>query len=144
MLLQDKQIDRMVLKVRRLEQMYADVLVKETLSPTVTVSKNGKDIEVKKGYRWGKDFACENFSFIAKDLKDNEKYYVFADAGSPEYLIYLNGKKIGMLDYVPDAFEPPARTHRYVLLDGLKNGDKVTLELSPYDLSKGRIIWRDK
>ena len=24
------------------------------------------------------------------------------------------------------------------------HGDKVTLELSPYDLSKGRIIWRDK
>ena len=24
------------------------------------------------------------------------------------------------------------------------SGDKVTLELSPYDLSKGRIIWRDK
>ena len=23
-------------------------------------------------------------------------------------------------------------------------GDKVTLELSPYDLSKGRITWRDK
>ena len=23
-------------------------------------------------------------------------------------------------------------------------GDKVTLELSPYDLSKGRIIWREK
>ena len=23
-------------------------------------------------------------------------------------------------------------------------GDRVTLELSPYDLSKGRIIWRDK
>ena len=23
-------------------------------------------------------------------------------------------------------------------------GDKVTLEVSPYDLSKGRIIWRDK
>lgn len=23
-------------------------------------------------------------------------------------------------------------------------GDTVTLELSPYDLSKGRIIWRDK
>lgn len=24
------------------------------------------------------------------------------------------------------------------------SGDKVTLEMSPYDLSKGRIIWRDK
>ena len=23
-------------------------------------------------------------------------------------------------------------------------GDKVTVELSPYDLSKGRITWRDK
>ena len=23
-------------------------------------------------------------------------------------------------------------------------GDKVTLELYPYDLTKGRIIWRDK
>ena len=23
-------------------------------------------------------------------------------------------------------------------------GEKVTIELSPYDLSKGRIIWRDK
>ncbi|MBQ3933060.1 MAG: translation initiation factor IF-1 [Pseudobutyrivibrio sp.] len=23
-------------------------------------------------------------------------------------------------------------------------GDKVTMELSPYDLSKGRIVWRDK
>ncbi len=23
-------------------------------------------------------------------------------------------------------------------------GDKVNMELSPYDLSKGRIIWRDK
>lgn len=23
-------------------------------------------------------------------------------------------------------------------------GDKVTIEMSPYDLSKGRIIWREK
>ena len=23
-------------------------------------------------------------------------------------------------------------------------GDKVTIEMSPYDLRKGRIIWRDK
>jgi len=24
------------------------------------------------------------------------------------------------------------------------SGDKVKLELSPYDLTKGRIVWRDK
>ena len=23
-------------------------------------------------------------------------------------------------------------------------GDRVTIEMSPYDLSKGRILWRDK
>ena len=23
-------------------------------------------------------------------------------------------------------------------------GDKVTVEMSPYDLAKGRIVWRDK
>ena len=27
---------------------------------------------------------------------------------------------------------------------GILPGDKVTIEMSPYDLSKGRIIWRDK
>ena len=26
----------------------------------------------------------------------------------------------------------------------LENGHIVTIEMSPYDLSKGRIIWRDK
>ena len=26
----------------------------------------------------------------------------------------------------------------------IEPGDKVTLEMSPYDLTKGRIIWRDK
>ena len=26
----------------------------------------------------------------------------------------------------------------------LENGDKVTMEMSPYDLTKGRITWRDK
>ena len=26
----------------------------------------------------------------------------------------------------------------------VKPGDKVTVEMSPYDLTKGRITWRDK
>ena len=29
-------------------------------------------------------------------------------------------------------------------ISGKLPGDKVTLEMSPYDLSKGRIVWRDK
>ena len=27
---------------------------------------------------------------------------------------------------------------------GILPGDKVTMEMSPYDLTKGRITWRDK
>ena len=36
--------------------------------------------------------------------------------------------------------------HRELRMNFIKivPGDKVTLELSPYDLTKGRIIWRDK
>ena len=41
-------------------------------------------------------------------------------------VIEIEGK---VVEKLPNAFLP---------------GDKVTIELSPYDLSKGRIIWRDK
>lgn len=141
-MLQDKQVERMVQKVARLEQMYAGFLIKEVVQPRITTIQNGKEIEVSRGYKWGKDFKCQNFSFVVENIDENKKYYVFANSGAAEHLIMLNGKKIGMLDYVPHAFEPLARIHRYVLLDGLKNGDVVTLEayfshpisgLNPYD-----------
>ena len=141
-MLQDRQIDRMVLKVSRLKEMYSKFVIKKVIEPRVTVSKNGKDVEVRFGYSWGKDFACETFKFIAEGLENGEKYYVFADTGAPEHLVSVNGRKVGMLDFITDAFEPPARTHRYLWLDGLKNGDTVTLEayyshpisgLNPYD-----------
>ncbi|MBR4836789.1 MAG: hypothetical protein IKU99_07260, partial [Clostridia bacterium] len=141
-MLQDKQIDRLVLKVQRLETTFAEFLVKKVISPKVTVTKQGKEVEAYKGLRWGKDFKCETFKFTAEGLSEGEKYYLFANTGSPEHQIAVNGKKVGMLDYITNAFEPPARTHRYLLLDGLKNGDVVTLEayyshpvsgLCPYD-----------
>ena len=45
-MLQDKQIERMVQKVARLEQMYAEFLIKEIVQPRVTTIQNGKEIEV--------------------------------------------------------------------------------------------------
>lgn len=141
-MLQDKQIDRMVLKVARLEQMYSNFLVKKVVEPRITTVKNGREFEVTKGYKWGSDFKCQTFSFVVENIDENEKHYVFANSGAAEHLISVNGKKVGMLDYVPNAFEPDARIHRYVLLDGLKNGDVVDLEayfshpisgLNPYD-----------
>ena len=132
----------MVLKVARLEAMYSGLVIEKLIEPDVTVNKNGRDVPVKRGFRWGKDFAVLDFSFVVKGIDENEKYYLFADTGAAEHLISVNGKKVGMLDYITNAFEPPARTHRYVLLDGLKNGDRVNLQayyshpisgLNPYD-----------
>ena len=127
-MLQDKQIDRMILKVARLEKVYADLMVERIVQQKVTVCKNGKDVQISKGYKWGKNFKLETFSFVVQGLKEGEKYYVFANSGAAEHLVYVNGKKVGMLDYVDYAFEPMARIHRYLLLDGLKNGDVVTLD----------------
>lgn len=141
-MLQDRQIDRMVLKVARLEQIYSEFIIKKTIKPKVTVEKNGKVSEIMKGQRWGEEFKCAIFRFVCDGLDENEKYYVYAESGAPEHLVLVNGKKVGMLDYITDAYEPPARTHRYLLLEGLKNGDTVTLEayyshtipgIMPYD-----------
>ncbi|MBE6925638.1 MAG: alpha-mannosidase [Ruminococcaceae bacterium] len=141
-MLQDRQIDRMVQKVARLEQIYSAFLIKKTIKPKVMMEKNGKVSEIKKGQRWGEAFKCATFAFVCDGLDEDEKYYVYAESGAPEHLVLVNGKKVGMLDYITDAYEPPARTHRYLLLEGLKNGDTVTLEayyshtipgIMPYD-----------
>ena len=141
-MLQDRQVERTVLKVSRLADMYSQFVVKAVIEPKVTINKNGKAIQIEKGYKWGKDFKTETFSFTAEGLSDGEKYYLFADTGAPEHLIKLNGRKVGILDYIENAFEPPARVHKYLWLEGLKNGDEVSLEgyyshslsgLNPYD-----------
>ena len=141
-MLQDRQIERMVLKVERLEQIYSAFLVKKTIHPKVLMEKNGKVTEIKKGQKWGEEFQCATFRFVCEGLAENEKYYVYAESGAPEHLVTVNGKKVGMLDFITDAYEPPARTHRYLLLEGLKNGDTVALEayyshtipgIMPYD-----------
>ena len=141
-MLQDRQIERMVLKVERLEQIYSAYLVKKTIHPKVLMEKNGKVTEIKKGQKWGEEFKCATFRFVCEGLAEDEKYYVYAESGAPEHLVTVNGKKVGMLDFITDAYEPPARTHRYLLLEGLKNGDTVALEayyshtipgIMPYD-----------
>lgn len=141
-MLQDRQVERTVLKVARLADMYSQFVVKAVIEPKVTVNKNGKEVQVTKGYKWGKDFKTETFRFTAEGLSDGEKYYLFADTGAPEHLVMVNGRKVGILDYIENAFEPPARIHKYIWLEGLKNGDEVSLEgyyshslsgLNPYD-----------
>ena len=143
-MLQDRQIDRMILKMQRLRSMYESNLVCEVITPEVFMERNGVISPVSEGMEWGEDFALATFSFTVEGIADGEKYYLAADTGAGEHLVCVNGKKVGMLDYIApaDAFEPPARTHRYIYLDGLKNGDVISLEayfshtypgLHPYD-----------
>jgi len=141
-MLQDRQIDRVVLKIQRLENALEKILIKEVVRPVVYLEKEGKRIPAAKGLKWGRDFKCETFSFTAEGLSEGVKYYLYANTGSPEHQVSVNGRKVGMLDYISNAFEPPARTHRYLLLEDLKNGDEVRLEayyshpvygLGPYD-----------
>lgn len=60
-----------------------------------------------------------------------------------------------VLEKLPNAMFKVELENKYVVLAHISGklrmnfirilpGDKVTIELSPYDLSKGRIIWRDK
>ena len=53
-----------------------------------------------------------------------------------------------VLEKLPNAMFKVELENKHVVLAHISGrilpGDKVTMELSPYDLSKGRIIWRDK
>ena len=60
-----------------------------------------------------------------------------------------------VLEKLPNAMSKVELENKHVVLAHISGklrmnfirilpGDKVTIELSPYDLSKGRIIWRDK
>ncbi len=127
-MLQNKQIDRMLLKVKRLSWVYESFLIEERINPVVFLKKNGKSIKVSRGYKWGKDFLCATFEFTAEGLTDGKKYYVYAETGGVEHQISVNGKRLGMLDFVPNAVDSIFRIHKYSPLDGLKNGDMVCLD----------------
>ena len=60
-----------------------------------------------------------------------------------------------VLEKLPNAMSKVELENKHVILAHISGklrmnfvrilpGDKVTIEMSPYDLSKGRIIWRDK
>lgn len=143
-MLQDRQIDRMILKMQRLQAMYETRLISRVIYPEVTMELEGIKTLATRGMQWGKDFALATFSFTVDGISGGEKYYLAAETGASEHLVCVNGRKVGILDYIApaDAFEPPSRTHRYLYLDGLKNGDTVSLEayfshtipgLHPYD-----------
>lgn len=124
-----KQIDRLVHKVQRLNEVYTPFLIKERIKPIVYyIDKNNKNIKVDNGFSWGEDFSVGSFKFITPKLDSNKHYYLSVNTGGVESQIIINNKKYGMTDYIENASEPMFRCHKYVLLDNLKEGDEVRVE----------------
>lgn len=74
---------------------------------------------------------------------------------SKEEKIKLNGVVVDILPNATFKVRVTNAGQTYVILAHISGrirlaninilqGDKVTIEMSPYDMSKGRIVWRDK
>ena len=123
-----KQVDRLVAKVMRLTSVYEPFLITETITPEVLLTEKGTTRTVVQGDAWGGEFCVGRFHFIANGLETGKKYRLFANTGAVEHQIAVNGTSVGMLDHIDHASEPMFRIHRYLWLEGLNNGDQVTLD----------------
>ena len=94
----------------------------------------------------GESLRDEKIRSILKDYKMKEVTMSKAD------VIEVEGT---VLEKLPNAMFRVELENKHVVLAHISGklrmnfirilpGDKVTVEMSPYDLSKGRIIWRDK
>ena len=65
---------------------------------------------------------------------------------SKEYKLLKNKKNVSLLRKYSNEISWWVEQQRYKngRIVKILPGDKVKVELSPYDLTKGRIIWRDK
>ena len=98
--------------------------------------------------------------FLARSLAGNDKdkiYVITEDLGTYVSLLAENVIEIEgvVVEKLPNAMFQVELENGHKVLATISGklrmnyirilpGDKVTLEMSPYDLSKGRIIWRDK
>lgn len=127
-MLQEKQLERLIWKISRLNEVYRPFLIDDRIYPDVTITERGSTRPARKGEKWGGEFRCAEFGFTVPALDGAKKYYLSADTGAVEHLIRVNGRAVGLTDHIEGASEEQFRVHRYVLLDGLKTGDRVSLE----------------
>lgn len=122
-----KQVDRLVAKVSRLTEVYRPFLVTQVIEPEVTITEKGQTRSVSEGDSWGGEFCVAQFRFTAKNIEPQKKYRLFADTGAVEHQIAVNGRSVGILDYI-DHPSDPFRIHRYLWLENLAEGDVVSLD----------------
>ncbi len=127
-MLSGKQVDRLVAKIMRLDQVYGSFLVEETITPPVTISDRGGTRPIAAGDTWGEEFRAADFTFTAQGLEPGKKYRLFAETGAVEHRVSVNGFSVGILDYLEHGSDLVFRIHRYLWLPELRNGDRVSLE----------------
>ncbi len=127
-MLNGKQTERLINKVARLDKVYEPFLVESAIEMDVTVVEKGISKKIVAGDDWGGDFCYADFCFTVPTLQQNKRYWLFAQTGATEHLIFVNGKEVGMSDYTDNLMDEIFRIHKYVLLEGLSCGDEVKLE----------------
>lgn len=120
-----KQIERMVSKVENLAGLYQKYII-ESKEDISNILLDGK--RVKSGDLWGQNFGYGTFSFRVPKIDSNKKYYLTLITGATEHLVKVNGKEIGLIDYVKNPWEWVQRFHKYLLLDGIKENDLIEIK----------------
>ena len=104
--------------------------------------------EIQKLLDEGNELTNERIKRVLKNRKSGQEVLFMSKAD----VIEVEGT---VLEKLPNAMFKVELENKHVILAHISGklrmnfirilpGDKVTIEMSPYDLSKGRIIWRDK
>ncbi|MBQ8374048.1 MAG: alpha-mannosidase [Clostridia bacterium] len=117
-----KQLDRLVLKIVRLKDFYAEYLIES--EEELSVLLDGKPIS--KGETWGEDFSYGNFTFTYSTAAKNP--YLYVENGAVENLLKADGKPFGMTDYLPNGKDAIFRCHKFVSLKNIPQGAQITVE----------------
>ncbi len=119
------QTERLIAKVQRLEAVYGGCLIASRTPLSVTAVENGRRRRMKEGQTWGGPFVCAEFFASLPAASDG---WLECDDGAVENLIEVDGKPVGMTDFVANAREPEFRVHRYAPLGRVKRGAKLRVE----------------
>lgn len=118
-----KQQERLIAKVQRLEQVYAEYLVESRTALPVCVREGEELLPVEDGYRWGAPFEYRRFECELPPTEEDT--FLECDNGATENLLFLDGVPFGMTDWVRGAREADVRRHRFVPLPAGRGGRLV-------------------
>ena len=138
-MINQRQTERLIEKVSRMEKIYADFLISDREEVTFGIYEPqetryappapGDYRPIARGAHWGRPFSYAWFGAeIAVPARmRGKRVYLECDTGAFESLAYLNGRPYGMFDYVAGRSE---RLHRYLPLED--GADRMRFDIESY------------